>query len=69
MDAPDFVEDFQVAIARICAEGEDAVEHYDHVYDQEPAAFSNEDFDPDDDSNFNDQDEPEAPGRLHGRTS
>jgi len=57
--AEDFVEDFQAAIAAICAEGEDAVEHFERLPEQEAESpLEDDDFDPEDDSNFNDQNEP-----------
>ena len=59
--AEEFLEEFEEAIARICAEGEDSVEHIDRLPEQEPAAPGGEDaFDPEDDSNFNDQNDSEA---------
>jgi hypothetical protein len=56
--AEDFVEDFQAAIAVICAEGEDAVDHIARLPEQESESpLENDEFNPDDDSNFNDQNE------------
>lgn len=54
--ADDFVADFQSAISAICAEGEDAFEHLERLPEQEVESPLEEDgFDPEDDSNFNDQ--------------
>lgn len=56
--AEDFVEDFEAAIAVICAEGEDAVEHIARLPERESQSPLEDDgFDPEDDSNFNDQNE------------
>ena len=54
--AEDLVEDFVAAMATICAEGEDAVEHIGRLPEQtsEPP-LEDGDFDPADDSNYNDQ--------------
>ncbi len=58
----EFVEEFEEAIARLCAEGEDAVEHIAHLPEQEPLPLDGEDaFDPADDSNFNDQNDSDEP--------
>jgi hypothetical protein len=56
--AEDFVEDFEAAIANICTEGEDAVEHFAGLPNQDfQSPLEDDDFDPEDDSNFNDQNE------------
>lgn len=58
----DFLDEFEEAIARLCAEGEDAVEHIAHLPEQEPVPPDGEDaFDPEDDSNFNDQNDSDDP--------